>query len=73
MLCEIFSVFCTDLAHPERHLVCVGGAMVKVEHHNTEDDRKGDQDHGEHKVVDDNGNAQRCFRDFVGQQKQEDS
>lgn len=44
----LYEIFWTDLVHPEGHLVCVGGAMVKVEHHNTEDDRKGDQDHGEH-------------------------
>lgn len=46
---------------------------MKVEHHDTEDDREGDQDHGDHQVVDNNRNTQRGFRDFVGQQKQEDS
>lgn len=69
----LYEIFCTDLAHPEGHLMCAGGAMVKVEHHNTEDDRTGDQDHGEHQVVNDSGNTQRCFWDFVCKQKQKDS
>lgn len=59
-------------AHPHGHLVGVGRAVVQVENHHAEDDGEGDQDHGEHDVVDDDGDPQRRFRDLIGQQQQED-
>lgn len=46
--------------------------MVQVEDHYAEDDRERDQDHGEHDVVDDDGDPQRRFWDLIGQQQQED-
>lgn len=46
---------------------------MQIEHDNAEDDRKRDQDHGEHDVVDDDGDAQRRLRDLIGQQQQEHS
>lgn len=63
----------THLADPHGHLVGVGGAVVQVEHDHAEDDRKGDEDHGEHDVIDDDRNAQWGFRNFVSQQQQEHS
>lgn len=47
--------------------------MVQVEDDDTQDDREGDQDHGEHDVVDNDWNAQGSLRDLVSQQKHEDS
>lgn len=49
----------------------VGRAVVQVEDDHAEDDGKRDQDHGEHDVVDDDGDGQRRLRDLVGQQQQE--
>ena len=46
--------------------------MVEVEDHHAEDDGEGDQDHGEHDVVDDDGRGQRRLRDLIGQQEHED-
>ena len=46
--------------------------MVEVQHHHAEDDGEGDQDHGEHDVVDDDGRGQRRLRDLIGQQQHED-
>lgn len=60
-------------AHPHGHLVGVGWAVVQVENDHAEDDGEGDQDHGEHDVVDDDGDTQRRFRDLISQQQQEDS
>ena len=61
------------LADPQGHDVRAGGAVVQVEHHHAQDDGEGDQDHGEHDVVDDHGDAQGRLRDPVGQQEHEDS
>lgn len=61
-----------DLPDPHGHRVGVGRAVVQVEGDHAQDDGAGDQDHGEHDVLDDDGNAQRGLWDFVGQQKQED-
>ena len=41
---------------------------MQVEYDHAEDDRKRDQDHGEHDVVDDDGDAQRRLWDLIGQQ-----
>lgn len=60
-------------AHPHGHLVGVGRAVVQVENDHAEDDGECDQDHGEHDVVDNDGDTQRRFRDLIGQQQQEDS
>lgn len=57
------------LPHPEGHLVGVGRAMVQVQVHHAEDDREGDQDHGEHEVFDDDGDRQGCLWDFISQQE----
>lgn len=46
---------------------------MQVEDHYTQDDREGDQDHGEHDVVDNNWNAKGGLRHPVGQQQHEDS
>lgn len=59
-------------AHPHGHLVGVGRAVVQVEDDHAEDDGEGDQDHGEHDVADDDGDAQRRLGDLIGQQQQED-
>lgn len=45
---------------------------MQVEDDHAEDDGAGDQDHGEHDVVDDNRDAQRGLWDFISQQQQED-
>lgn len=44
---------------------------MQVEDDHAEDDGKRDQDHGEHDVVDDDGDAQRRLRDLISQQQQE--
>lgn len=46
---------------------------MQVQDDHAEDDRERHQDHGEHDVVDDDGHPQRCFRDLIGEQQQEDS
>lgn len=46
---------------------------MQVEDDHTKDDRKCDQDHGEHDVVDDDGDTQRRLRDLISQQQQEHS
>lgn len=46
--------------------------MVQVEDDDAQDDGEGDQDHGEHDVIDDDRNAQGRFRDLVSQQQHED-
>lgn len=61
------------LADPHGHLVGAGRTVVQVEDDHAEDDRKCDQDHGEHDVVDDDGDSQRRLWDLIGQQQQEDS
>lgn len=53
--------------------MCAGRSVVQVEDDDTQDDGKGDQDHGEHDVVDDDRNAQGSLGDLVSQQKHEDS
>lgn len=60
-------------AHPHGHLVGVGRAVVQIENDHAEDDGECDQDHGEHDVVDNDGDTQRRFRDLIGQQQQKDS
>ena len=50
----------------------VGGAVVQVEDDHTEDDGEGDEDHGEHDVVDDDGDAQGRLGDLISEQQQED-
>lgn len=47
--------------------------MVQVEDHHTQDDREGDQDHGEHDIVDNNRDTKRSLWDLVSQQEHEDS
>lgn len=44
---------------------------MQVQDDHAQDDRAGDQDHGEHDVVDDDGDTQRGLRDLIGQQQQE--
>lgn len=46
---------------------------MQVENDHAEDDGEGDQDHSEHDVVDNDGDAQRRFWDLISQQQQEDS
>lgn len=46
-----------DLTDPHGHHVGVGRAVVQVEDNHTQDDRARDQDHCEHDVLDDDGNA----------------
>lgn len=50
-----------------------GRSVVQVEDDDTQYDGKGDQDHGEHDVVDDDWNAEGSLGDLVSQQKHEDS
>lgn len=45
------------LSDPVWHDVCAGSSVVQIEDHYTQDDREGDQDHGEHDIVDNNWNA----------------
>lgn len=61
------------LSNPVGHDVRAGRSVVQVEDDYAQDDREGDQDHGEHDVIDDDWNAQGRLRDLVSQQKHEDS
>lgn len=62
-----------DLAHPDGHIMCAGGPVVQVYHHNTEYDREGHQDHCKHHIVHNNWDSQRRLRDSISQQEHEDS
>lgn len=53
--------------------MCAGRAVVQVEHDHAQDNGEGDEDHGEHDIVDDNWDAEGRLRDPVGQQEHEDS
>lgn len=77
---EIFLTLTADGADVQRHLsdpvwhdVRARRPVVQVEDDDAQDDGEGDQDHGEHDVVDDDRNAQGGLGDLVGQQKHEDS
>lgn len=48
-------------------------SVVQIEDDHTQDDREGDQDHGEHDIVDNNWDAEGSLRDLVSQQEHEDS
>lgn len=61
------------LSNPAGHNVRVRRPVVQVEDDDAQDDGEGDQDHGEHDVIDDDGNAQGRLGDLVSQQKHEDS
>lgn len=58
---------------PVGHDVCAGRTVVQIEDDHAQDDREGDQDHGEHDIVDNNWDAQGSLRDFVSQQQHEHS
>lgn len=47
--------------------------MVQVKDDDTQDNGEGDQNHGEHDVIYNDGNAQGRLRHLVSQQKHEDS
>ena len=47
--------------------------MVQVENNDAKDDREGDEDHGKHEILDNDGDSQRGLRHFGRQQQQEHS
>lgn len=61
------------LSDPAGHNVCAGRPVVQVEDDHAQDDGEGDEDHGEHDIVDDNWDAKRRLGDLVSQQEHEDS
>lgn len=63
----------SHLSDPARHDVCAGRPVVQVEDDHTQDNGEGDEDHGEHDIVDDNWDAKGRLGDLVSQQEHEDS
>lgn len=61
------------LSNPVGHVVCAGCPVVQVEDDHAQDDREGDENHGEHDVIDNNRDAERSLRDLVSQQQHKDS
>lgn len=55
------------------HDVRAWRSVVQVEDDDAQDDGEGNQDHGEHDVVDDHRDAEGRLRDLVSQQQHEDS
>lgn len=63
----------SHLPDPAGHDVCAGRPVVQVEDNHAQDYGEGDEDHGEHDIVDDNWDAKRRLGDPVSQQEHEDS